>query len=234
MRLRADDQSVRQARAVEAICAACVRETLVDGAAVSVMTPAGSQSTAGSTDPVAARLAEAQFDLGEGPSVDAFASGAPVLIADLSVLHPASAGRWAGFTAAAVDAGALAVFALPLQLGAVRLGALVLYRREPGHLDESALTIALRAADAVALALLDLRTPIVDGISPVSPLERIADASFYRIEVHQATGMIMGQLDTGLDDALVRLRATAYAEGRPVAAVAADVVARRRRFEQND
>ncbi len=47
-----------------------------------------------------------------------------------------------------------------------------------------------------------------------------------RGQVHQASGMISEQLGIGIADALVRLRAHAYAEGRPVNVVAADVVAR--------
>ena len=54
----------------------------------------------------------------------------------------------------------------------------------------------------------------------------------YRAEVHQASGMISVQLNVSLAEALVRLRAHAYAQERPIAEVAADVVARRLRFEE--
>jgi len=49
--------------------------------------------------------------------------------------------------------------------------------------------------------------------------------------VHQATGMISVQLEVSLAEALVRLRAHAYANDRPLNEVAADVVARRLRLE---
>jgi hypothetical protein len=55
-----------------------------------------------------------------------------------------------------------------------------------------------------------------------------------RAEVHQATGMIMVQLAVSLAEALLRLWAHAYATGQTVAAVAADVVSRRMRFESGD
>ena len=48
-----------------------------------------------------------------------------------------------------------------------------------------------------------------------------------RAEVHQATGMILAQLDIPAADAFVRLRAHAFAHQRPLAEVAADVVMRR-------
>jgi hypothetical protein len=53
-----------------------------------------------------------------------------------------------------------------------------------------------------------------------------------RAEVHQATGMILAQLDVSAQDAFVRLRAHAFATGRPLADVARDVVARRLVFTQ--
>ena len=42
--------------------------------------------------------------------------------------------------------------------------------------------------------------------------------------VHQAAGIVMVQLDSSIEEALVRLRASAYAEGRPLADLATDVV----------
>jgi hypothetical protein len=50
--------------------------------------------------------------------------------------------------------------------------------------------------------------------------------------VHQATGMVKVQLNVGIAEALVRLRAYAYAEERPIEDVARDVVGRRLRFDE--
>jgi hypothetical protein len=52
-----------------------------------------------------------------------------------------------------------------------------------------------------------------------------------RPEIHQATGMISVQLGVGIAEAFSRLRARAFAQGRPLSELAADVVARRRRFD---
>jgi len=51
-----------------------------------------------------------------------------------------------------------------------------------------------------------------------------------RREVHQATGMLLAQLDTTATDAFMRLRAHAFSSGRPVGDVAHDVVTRRLDF----
>jgi len=55
-----------------------------------------------------------------------------------------------------------------------------------------------------------------------------------RAEIHQATGMITIQLGLSLADALLRLRAHAYATGRTVSAIAADVVNRRMFFDDSE
>ncbi|WP_341533603.1 ANTAR domain-containing protein [Streptomyces cinnamoneus] len=56
------------------------------------------------------------------------------------------------------------------------------------------------------------------------------DLGTYRAEIDQASGMLTVQLGVGIEEAFVRLRAYAYAQGRRLADVAADVVARRLRF----
>lgn len=52
------------------------------------------------------------------------------------------------------------------------------------------------------------------------------DAVAYRAEIHQASGMVAVQLQVPVGDALLRIRAHAFAQGRTIAGVAADIVAR--------
>jgi hypothetical protein len=113
----------------------------VDGASLSLSTGMDSQSLVYATDEVARQVAELQFSLGEGPGVEAWAFGGPCLAADLS--PAATAERWPWFTPAAMQAGARAVFAFPLQAGAIRLGTLDLYRSRAGPLTAEQLADAL-------------------------------------------------------------------------------------------
>ena len=53
----------------------------------------------------------------------------------------------------------------------------------------------------------------------------------FRFVVHQASGMVAAQLEIGVGEALVRLRAYAFANDRSLSEVAEDVVARRLRLE---
>jgi hypothetical protein len=74
---------------------------------------------------------------------------------------PAAAGRWPAFAHAARDAGAGAVLALPLHLGAIQVGALSMYRTEPGALDPAAFARALRIVDSITYVRLNLVGPTV-------------------------------------------------------------------------
>jgi hypothetical protein len=124
----------------------------VDGAGVTVMASPTMRETVHATDAVVTSLEELQLTLGQGPGLDAFIHGGPVPVADLSVAEYLS--RWPMFTPAALATGAQAVFALPLQTRAIRLGVLDLYRASPGGLHRDELAEALAFADAAGAMLL--------------------------------------------------------------------------------
>ena len=211
---------------VEHVCAAVMAATGVDSVAVTVILDATPRETIHATDQVAAELEELTLTLGEGPCADAFA-GAAALVADLTTSD--SLARWPVFAPAATQAGIRAVFALPLQVGAIRLGALDLYRAQPGDLDRDQLADALVLADTVSALLLDA----TQGDRSRHNGHRPEPAAPHHPEVHQATGMIVVQLGVTAAVALIRLRAYAYAHDRRLRDVAADVVARRLRFHEH-
>lgn len=206
------------------MCDACVAGLPVTGASI-VLTAGGTATPLACSDAVAALVEDLQVTLGEGPCADACDSGWPVSEPDLATPRKV---RWVAFAPAALAAGAAAVFALPLRLGAVRLGALTLYRSRAGDLSDEQQLDARGMADVVALAVLAIQAEAPPGtLSP--DLEPLASL---RAEVHQASGMVSVQLGVGVGEALVRLRAHAFASDRDLAAVAADVVARRLRLDE--
>jgi hypothetical protein len=207
----------------ERVCQLCVETLPVTGAGVSIATAHGQLATVAASNDIAARIEDLQFTLGEGPCVGVLERGGPVFIDDLSDPPAEVAARWPAFVQGAVAAGAGAVFAFPLQIGAVRLGALDLYRDVPGPLATQHVGAASLAADVIAFSL-----PL--GIAPGELVDDGAGRSAYRLEIHQAAGMVAVQLDITVSDALLRLRAHAYAEGRAISEVADDVVSRRLRF----
>ncbi|MER6954044.1 ANTAR domain-containing protein [Streptomyces sp. NPDC000618] len=228
--LVAEEAARRGARVgVVDVCTAAVAALPVGGAGLSAMSTAAASHPLCSTDDISEKLEELQLTLGEGPCVDAFARGSAVLTPDLLTVEPQE--HWAVFAAAALEAGARAVFSLPLRMGAIRPGVLDLYAGVPTVLGTEELADALAFADLATLLLLGTRIDETgapgDGPAPDRGFE---DLGAYRAEIDQASGMLTVQLGVGIEEAFVRLRAHAYAQGRRLADVAADVVARRLRF----
>ena len=206
------------------LCQVCAEVTEATGAGIMLMSgdiPRGSVCT---TDAVSARIEQLQYDLGEGPCIDAYQLDRPILEPDLA--DPVTT-RWPVFSGPALAAGARAVFGFPLRVGAVRLGALNLYRDHGGPLEDEQHADALAMADVAAEAVLLLQAEAPVGMV-AAELEAGAD---FQYVVHQAAGMVAVQLELSVGKALIRLRAYAFGNERALAEVARDVVARRLRFD---
>ena len=78
-------------------------------------------------------------------------------------ISPTRDRRWPAFSRPGVEAGVRAVFGFPLQVGAVRLGALNLYRDRPGPLTDDQHADALVMADVAAQAVLLLQADAPPG-----------------------------------------------------------------------
>jgi hypothetical protein len=195
-------------------------EALGAGAALSIAVDHRPYEPVFATDARSDELAELQTTLGEGPSIEAGQGDGPVLGGDLAALEVQA--RWPEFAPLALAHGVAAIFAIPVGSGAARLGVLCLYREQADALSREQLDEALRYADAAMMLALDDRGGLAPGAADlIGP-----SFSARRAEVHQATGMISVQLGISLTDALVALRAHAYADGRPLSQVAEDVVGR--------
>jgi hypothetical protein len=188
------------------------------GATITLMIDAGMQGVAAASDPAIRGVDAVQFDVAEGPSRDAFAAGRPVLVYDLSRTD----GRWPGFVGEAMSHGITAVYAFPLQIGAVRLGVLTCYSARPRALAREELSVCATYASVATDFLID-RTSGTD--TTPEPHGFLADDMQIRTAVYQAQGIVMVDLGVSLAEALARLRATAFAEGVSLNALAADVVA---------
>jgi hypothetical protein len=196
----------------------------MSGAGIMLMSGDLPRGSVCSTNPVSARLEQLQYALGEGPCVDAYHRGGPVTEPDLA---DPDTPRWLALTAPAVEVGIRAVFGFPLQVGAVRLGALDLYRDRPGPLTDDQHADALVMADIAAQAVLMMQSNAPPG-KVAAELEAGAD---FQYVVHQASGMVAVQLDVSVGLALMRLKAYAFGNDRPLIEVARDVVARTLRFD---
>ena len=201
----------------------CVDMLSVTGAVIAVIADGQHRGAVAVSDEAHGAVDDLQFSLGEGPCIAADRSVAPVLEPDLAT----AVELWPAFVPAALGHGIQAAFAFPLRLGAVHVGVLTLYRDTPGDLDGTDLGDAISLTHIATHLLLELEADLVSGMLP----DRLAEIVDHRARVHQATGMIAAQLDVDVGTALIRLRAFAWSRDRSIGDVAADVVARLLRFD---
>jgi GAF domain/ANTAR domain len=214
------------------LCRACVQLLEVDGAAISVMLEGSSQGTIGSSGELSRRLDELQFTFGEGPCIDAVRLEVPVIAENLA---DPSEQRWPAYAPTVVGLGVYAVYALPIVLANSVVGALDLYRHHPGSLQGDRWLGGLMATELAVVPMLGL---LADGADMLTVVDSDAAwdqlASLARVEVYQATGMVMAQLGVGPAEALVRLRAHAFVHGLTASEVAWSIVGRQLSLESDD
>lgn len=175
-----------------------------------------------SSSPAATSLMSLQETLGEGPTVTAVALGRPVLISDLT--DDPLTRLWVMFGREAEALGVRSVYALPLRIGAIGVGVLTLHGPQAIVLTPELMPNVLRMHDALAMALL-------------LPTDGFGDLDIESTEIphnhavtNQAAGMVMAQIDSNFEGALLRLRAHAVGSGQTLAAVAQQIVSRTLRF----
>lgn len=210
------------------LCAPFLSVVPATGASVSVLAGSKGQTTVCASDPTASRLDELQFDLGEGPCWTAMTSRMPV-IGSSDTIDP----RWPMFSDAissdALGSAVESMLALPMAIGQMEIGAIDLYSTSKAEFDLERLPGLTELARITAFQV--LRRILSEAQSDADDATSVSSGS--RREVHQATGMILAQLDVSADDAALLLKAKAYSTGRPVRDVASDVVDRRLDFSLN-
>ena len=196
----------------------------VTGASISTLGGVLGNETISASDAHAARLDEAQFDVGEGPCWDAMRSAAPIAE---PALRAEGAARWPAFAAAVQHEPVSSIFAFPLIVGPLKIGAVDLYSQDPVALDPGANQRATALADVVGRHILRaaLATASADDDADLNPRTRRT--------VHQATGVVLAQLQISPDDALVMIQAHAFASGQSVMEVAGEIVEGRLRFRRS-
>jgi hypothetical protein len=227
--LRAAVDGRRGLAAADSLCEACVTLFGIDAAAISLVFGGVTSGTLGSSGATARAYDELQFTFGEGPCLDSVAQRAPILVADLANANDV---RWPTYGPAMLDYKIRGIFAIPVVVAGEFVGALDLFRAQPGELPGDHLAGAVAAAELAGIPLLDLMHS--DLQAAVNDPDSDAWAEFNalsRTEVSQATGMLVAQLGVEPAEALVRLRAHAYATGRSATDVARDILDRRLQLE---
>lgn len=218
--------------AADRLCDACVDLLEIDGASISLVAAGAMQGTFGSSGELSRTLDELQFTFGSGPCLDSVAQARPIFVDDLD--H-ASESRWPSLAGAMMERGIRAVYALPVAVARLPVGALDLYRHRSGPLTGDSLTGGLWAAELASVPLLNLMTSNVNWDKAAeggSGWDQLA--SLERVEVYQATGFIIGTLGVSAADALVRLRAHAITHGHTASEVAYQILDRRLDVSSDD
>lgn len=200
---------------VAELCRAGLLHTGVDAMTVTYGHVAGDLELLVATDELAEQVAQLELAIGQGPNVDAVTSGRPAAADDLTA--GAAARQWPLFASEATHAGIRAVQAYPIRFGRRPFGVVGLYSRRPSRLTAVQQSRAEDLSELIGLALVD-------------PAAGESIGSGLRMTVHQAAGMVMQQMGISIHEALVLLRSTAFAEDTQMTDLATEVIARRRRF----
>ena len=185
----------------------------ITGAAVSTVGRMLGSETVSATDDVAVRLDEMQFDLGEGPCWDVVRGATFVAEPDF---RSDGSRRWPRLFAAVESDDIASLYAVPIAVGDLRFGAVDLYSRRRIHLDDGQIRQATAMAEVIG------RHVLRDALSTVEG--EVSEKPYSRRIVHQATGIVLAQLDLSPDDALLVIQAHAFATGESMMDVSKDLV----------
>lgn len=221
------DEAAHSAQLPHVLCRHAAREFSARGVAMALVQDAQFLDLIVASDPETVELEQLQMDLGEGPCLEAHRTGSPVTADDLREAET----PWTLYAPELLRRGVRGVHAFPIQVGGIRLGVLDIYREQAGALRSPEVVRAATYADVAVLILIHLQA-VRSGVSDDGEdLGLLEDAFASHPEVHQATGMVAVQADVALHDALLLIRARAFAQGRSLVDVARDVISQRTRFE---
>lgn len=173
--------------------------------------------TVAATSGRAAKLDETQIDLGEGPAWNANRTYRPT---EMHIADERHFATWPVFGLSAEAEGVMTVLAVPMLVGTSSIGAVSLYSSTTMRLDAQQLQLAGRLSRVLGQAV------VADAMTSVENQTLARDPALSRREVHQATGMVMSQMKSSPADALLMIRAYAFAEEIGVRDVAALIISR--------
>lgn len=189
----------------------------VSAAGVMLAGPSGVLQVVASSSETMRILELFELQADEGPCVDCYATGQPVVNVDLTAVDT----RWPRFAAKAVDDGFQAVHAIPLRLRGRTIGALNMFLADQGELDSTDVAAAQALADIATIAIIQHQ---VAADAQALNLQ-LSQALNSRITIEQAKGKISQAAGLDMDDAFQRLRSHARNHNVHLSRLAADVAA---------
>ncbi|MCX2933551.1 GAF and ANTAR domain-containing protein [Mycobacterium sp. CVI_P3] len=156
-----------------------------------------------------------QLQADEGPCIECYRTGDPVLVADLG----AQADRWPRFVPAAVEAGFASVHAVPMRAAGSVLGALGLFDTRPGELTEADRLVGQTLAHIACVAVLQEHPP-----TPTTVVSPLRSAIVGRVIVEQAKGFVGEVLGVSMDEAFRLIRTYSRTRGEHLTDVARQLI----------
>ena len=194
----------------------CVEAIDVDAAGVMLALPGGELQFVASSSESMRVLELFQIQANEGPCVDCYGAGTPVVAKTLRDLDV----RWPRFAPRAVAQGFHSVHCLPMRLRGRTIGALNLFSEAEGALDETDVILAQGLADVATIAILQHQTSLNSKILN----DQLSNALNSRIIIEQAKGMISQATACDMDLAFASLRSYARRRNERLTEVAASIV----------
>ncbi len=153
----------------------------------------------------------------EGPCLDCYRTGERVVNQDLSGTADR---RWPRFSAEALAAGFRSVQAVPMRLRGTVIGALNLFRVEPGEMRQADVDAAQALADVATIAILQHRAVVAANVLN----EQLNHALNSRVVIEQAKGVLAERESVSMEEAFAVLRHHARKHNLLLADVARDIV----------
>jgi GAF domain-containing protein len=194
----------------------CVDVLDVGAAGLMLAAPEGDLRVMASSSEAMRVLELFELQSQEGPGLDCYRTGQPVVNQDLATVN----GRWPRFAAEALAAGFHSVHALPMRLRGTVIGALNLFQIEPGEMRQADVAAAQAMADVATIGVLQHRAALEAQVLN----EQLNQALNSRIVIEQAKGIIAEREGLNMDQAFSTVRNHARYHNLRLVDVAHDVI----------
>jgi GAF domain-containing protein len=194
----------------------CVEVLDVDAAGLMLVAPDGDLRVMASSSEAMRVLELFELQSEEGPCLDCYRTGQPVVNQDLAKVNS----RWPRFAAEALAAGFQSVHALPMRLRGSVIGALNLFHVEPGEMVEADVEAAQALADVATIGILQHQAAVDANVIN----DQLNNALNSRIVIEQAKGVVAEREGLNMEQAFARLRTHARSHSLRLVDVAHDVI----------
>jgi GAF domain-containing protein len=200
---------------LRAVTDACPQLLGIEACGILLADPRGGLEVAAASDERSGFLELLQSQLDQGPCIDCVHADTSVHAEDLRQER-----RWPDFVPAAIQAGYLAVHAIPMLLDGHAVGGLNLFHSAPRTLSDVEQQLAQSLADLAVLGLIqESQAPHRAARLAAQTIAALND----RVVIGQAVGMVAATVEIDADEARALLERHADAQSCSLSKVARDV-----------